>query len=149
MTQDLSLQLRLAAPADAPMIRNLTREAYAPWVAVIGREPLPMGADYEAALRAHRFDLAYRAGAPVALIETRAEADHLLVVNIAVASAWQGQGIGRFLLAHAETLARGLGLTTLRLYTMPPSPGTSPSTGASATASSARRRGRWAGSPCT
>ena len=101
----------------AAAIRDLTRESYAPWVALIGREPLPMTADYEAAARAHRFDLAYLEGNIVALIETRAEPDHLLVVNVAVKPAVQGQGVGRRLLAHAEQLALEQGLAELRLYT--------------------------------
>jgi len=49
MTHDLAVQLRLATADDAPIIRALTRQAYQPWVAVIGREPLPMTADYELA----------------------------------------------------------------------------------------------------
>jgi ribosomal protein S18 acetylase RimI-like enzyme len=111
------IQLRVGAAEDADAIRDLTREAYAAWVALIGREPLPMTADYDAALRRHRFDLAYRDGDLVGLVETRAEPDHLLVVNVAVAPAQQSAGLGRRLLAHAEALAREQGLTTLRLYT--------------------------------
>ena len=116
-SNDTDVQLRLGEAADAEAIRTLTRAAYAAWVPLIGREPLPMTADYKAAVRAPRFDLAYRDGALVALIETRAEADHLLIVNIAVAPARQSRGIGRRLLSHAERLARAAGLATLRLYT--------------------------------
>jgi len=107
----------LGGHEDAAAIRALTLEAYAPWAALIGREPLPMTVDYDAALREHRFDLAYGAGELVGLIETHAAADHLLVVNVAVAPGYQGAGLGRRLMAHAETLAREQGLTTLRLYT--------------------------------
>ena len=113
----IPVQLRLGLPDDAEAIRALTREAYAPWVALIGREPLPMTADYEAAVRTHRFDLGFQAGELVGLIETRAAPDHLLVVNVAVATAHQSAGLGRRRLAHAESLAREQGLTTLRLYT--------------------------------
>jgi ribosomal protein S18 acetylase RimI-like enzyme len=116
MTEEL-LKLRLGGPDDAGAIQALTRAAYAPWVALIGREPLPMTADYDAAVRDHRFDLAYAAGELVGLIETQAAPDHLLVVNVAVEPAHQSAGFGRRLLAHAEALARGEGLTTLRLYT--------------------------------
>ena len=38
--------LRRAGPDDAGAIRSLTRAAYAKWVPVIGREPMPMQADY-------------------------------------------------------------------------------------------------------
>jgi ribosomal protein S18 acetylase RimI-like enzyme len=111
------IQLRLGLSADADAIRALTLAAYAPWVAVIGREPMPMSVDYAAAVREHRFDLAYQAGELIGLIETEAAPDHLLVVNVAVAPSHQSAGLGRRLLAHAESLAREQGLTTLRLYT--------------------------------
>jgi ribosomal protein S18 acetylase RimI-like enzyme len=114
---DALRQLRLGRPDDVDAIRALTLEAYRPWVALIGREPLPMTADYDAALRDHRFDLAYQGGELVGLVETHAAPDHLLVVNVAVAPAHQSAGLGRRLLAHAEALALEGGLTTLRLYT--------------------------------
>lgn len=57
-----ALTLRQAVPADAPAIRALTRAAYAKWVPLIGREPKPMTADYEQAVRHHRFDLLYEEG---------------------------------------------------------------------------------------
>ena len=109
--------LRTAAPADAAAIRDLTRAAYAKWVPVIGREPKPMGADYEAAVREHRFDLLHVAGELAALIETVDEGDQLLIENVAVSPGHQGQGLGRRLLAHAEGLAVAKGYARIRLYT--------------------------------
>jgi ribosomal protein S18 acetylase RimI-like enzyme len=76
-----------------------------------------MTADYEAAVRSHRFDLAYIDGTLAALIETIREPDHLLLENVAVSPAFQGRGLGRKLMAHAETLAKAAGLTEIRLYT--------------------------------
>ena len=111
------IQFRLGTADDAAAVRTLTRAAYAPWVELIGREPLPMTADYDAALRDHRFDLAFRGGELIGLIETQAAPDHLLVVNVAVSPAHQSAGIGRRLLAHADALARERGIRTLRLYT--------------------------------
>lgn len=111
------LELRQAAPADAPAIRALTREAYAKWVAVTGREPLPMRVDYDEAVLKHRFDLLHNGGALAALIETAVEPDHLLIVNVAVAPGFQGRGLGRQLMAHAEQLAVAGGFGEIRLYT--------------------------------
>ncbi len=111
------MAIRLGQPADAMAIRRLTREAYAKWVPVLGREPLPMTADYEAAVREHRFDLLFAGGTLAALIETALEPDHLLIVNVAVAPAHQGRGHGRRLLAHAEGIAASHGHGLVRLYT--------------------------------
>ncbi len=109
--------IRRAAPADAQAIRELTRAAYARWVPVIGREPKPMAADYDAAVRHHLIDLLHVGGELVALIETILAADHLLIENVAVAPAVQGRGYGRTLMAHAEQLAISLGYDEIRLYT--------------------------------
>lgn len=109
--------LRAATDADVGSIRALTREAYGKWVPLIGREPLPMTADYAEAVRKHRIDLLEADGELVALIEMVAGGDHLLIENIAVSPRHQGRGIGRRLLAHAEQVAASLGVNDIRLYT--------------------------------
>ena len=111
------IELRQAVAADAAAIRDLTRSAYAKWVPLIGREPKPMTADYDDAVAKHRFDLLYVEGALAALIETIREADHLLVENVAVSPSFQGRGLGRRLMAHAEELAASSGFGEIRLYT--------------------------------
>lgn len=111
------LTLRTAVPADTAAIRDLTRAAYAKWVPVIGREPKPMGADYEAAVREHRFDLLSVDGQLAALIETVDEGDQLLIENVAVSPGHLGRGLGRRLLALAEGLASARGYGRIRLYT--------------------------------
>lgn len=112
-----AMRWRQASAVDAVVIRDLTRAAYARWVPLIGREPAPMTADYEAALTTHRFDLLEIDGALAGLIETRAEPNHLFIVNIAVSPTTQGRGLGSRLLDHAEALARDLGLGECRLHT--------------------------------
>jgi ribosomal protein S18 acetylase RimI-like enzyme len=112
-----SFELRRGAPGDAAAIRALTRAAYAKWVEPSGREPDPMTADYEAAVRAHRFDLLYVDGALAALIETVDEGDVLLVENVAVAPVHQGRGLGSRLLTLADEIAQSEGKRRVRLYT--------------------------------
>ena len=112
-----AVTIRRAAPADAAAIRQLTREAYAKWVPVIGREPKPMGADYEAAVSSHRFDLLYADDVLAGLIETIDEGDQLLIENVAVAPGFQGRGFGQRLMAEAEDIAAALGRERIRLYT--------------------------------
>jgi len=109
--------LRVAREGDAEAIRALTREAYAKWVDLTGREPLPMRVDYSDAVRKHRFDLLYVGGCLAALIETVPEGDCLLIENVAVLPAFQGRGFGTRLLKLAEGLAASLALAGVRLYT--------------------------------
>jgi len=111
------LTIRRAGPPDAAAVRSLTRDAYAQWIPVIGREPLPMKADYEKAVREHEIDLLYADDQLVALVEAFLAADHLYVENIAVSPEHQGKGFGHHLLNHAETKARNAGLGELRLLT--------------------------------
>ena len=112
-----TLEWRRGQSADVDAIRAVTREAYAKWVPLIGREPKPMTADYGSAIQAHRFDLLYADGALAGLIETVDEADRLLIENVAVRPAFQGQGLGRRLMARAEDVAMTLGRDRIRLYT--------------------------------
>lgn len=108
---------RRATLADVDAVRALTRAAYAKWVAVIGREPLPMAADFGRAVREHAIDLLFDAGQLVGLVEMVAATDYLLIENIAVAPDQQGRGYGKLLMAHAECTAVALGVGKLRLYT--------------------------------
>jgi ribosomal protein S18 acetylase RimI-like enzyme len=109
--------LRPADAEEAAAIKGLVRAAYAKWVAVIGREPLPMQADYEKALTDHQFDVVVENGQIVGLIETIQREDHIWIENVAVAPAAQGRGIGRRLLAHAERKAVEAGCLETRLVT--------------------------------
>lgn len=117
MTIGLALHLRPAEPADAAAIRDIVRAAYSKWVPVIGREPLPMRADYDKAVREHQFDLAKEGHRIVGMIETILAVDHLWIENVCVAPQAQGRGIGRLLLQQAERKATDAGRPELRLLT--------------------------------
>lgn len=111
------LTVRRAGPAEAAVVRELTRAAYAQWVPLIGREPAPMTADYDKAVREHEIDLFHAGAELVALIEFIPRADHLYIENIAVSPEHQRKGLGHHLLAHAERKAAAAGLAELRLLT--------------------------------
>lgn len=109
--------LRRAVPGDAAAVDALTRAAYAPWAAMLGREPLPMGFDHGAMIRDHLVDGIWQGGDLLAAIEMIARPEDLLIESIAVAPAAQGRGLGGRLLAHAEETAGRAGLAAVRLYT--------------------------------
>ena|SRR5436190_13996703 len=101
--------LRRASSIDAPAIRDLSRLAYAKWVPLIGREPIPMTADYDRAVADHIIDLWEEEGQLLAIIEMVPSGNHLLIENIAVRPDR--------LLKHAEDLALSLGFAETQLYT--------------------------------
>ena len=102
---------------DADLIRTFVRATFAKWVPIMGREPLPMTADYGEALQTNRFVLAFTGDALAGVLETVVEVDHLWVETVAVRSDLQGQGIGQILMAKAEDEARAKGLGAVRLLT--------------------------------
>jgi GNAT superfamily N-acetyltransferase len=108
---------RRACPDDAARVRDLTRAAYAKWVALIGREPFPMKVDYDRAVRDHVVDLHEEDGELIALVEMIRHGDHLLVENLAVRPDRHGRGLGDALLSHAESVARTFGYAEIRLDT--------------------------------
>lgn len=117
MTDPMTLPIRVAQVSEAGALRDLARAAYAKWLPVLGREPRPMQADYEAAVQSFRFDVVEEDGRLLASIETQVRDDHFWVESIAVAPELQGQGIGKRLLTHAEALAREAGRNEIRLLT--------------------------------
>jgi len=108
--------IRRAVPGEAAAIQALVRQAYAPWVAIVGREPRPMQDDYAARIAAGQAWVLDEDGlAAVTILENAP--DHLMIENVAVAPGRQGRGLGRRMIAHAATLARAAGCSELRLYT--------------------------------
>jgi GNAT superfamily N-acetyltransferase len=114
--------IRAAETADRVAIEEIVRQAYQPWVPIVGGRPLPMDADYAALIADGRVYVTALVGepagaAPDGLIVLLPEGDGLLVDNVAVRPSLHGRGIGRRLLAFAEEEARRRGLPAVRLYT--------------------------------
>ncbi|MXN65226.1 GNAT family N-acetyltransferase [Stappia sp. GBMRC 2046] len=109
--------LRLAMPEDAQAISNLAKAAYERYVPVMNAIPLPMSADYSAHI-ADDTVLVLDGGdgldASLVLME---RSDHLYIWSIAVCPKAQGKGLGGKLMSHCEALARGKGLSEIRLFT--------------------------------
>jgi ribosomal protein S18 acetylase RimI-like enzyme len=114
------LRIRAATAADAPAIVEIVDQAYRHYIARVGKPPGPMLDDYAARVSEGTVWV-LEEGAVIAAIIVRLPAPHyLLLDNIAVSPARQGLGLGRQLLALAETEALRRGYREIRLYTQCP-----------------------------
>jgi len=109
--------IRLALPEDLNAVQALVNAAYAPYIPRLGRAPGPMTDDYAVAIGNGSVHLIESDGMLAGLVVLIAEPDALLLDNIAVAPAAQGQKVGRRLMEFAEETAKQRGLACLRLYT--------------------------------
>jgi ribosomal protein S18 acetylase RimI-like enzyme len=112
------VRIRPARAADRAAIEAIVRTAYSIYIERIGRPPRPMLDDYAALIDAGAVSvLEDPDGAIAGIVVLIAKADHLLLDNIAVRPDRQGRGCGRALVSFAESEARRLGYSELRLYT--------------------------------
>jgi GNAT superfamily N-acetyltransferase len=111
------LTIRKAGPVDAALVRGITLRAYAKWVPVIGREPMPMTVDYDKAVLASHVDILWFDGVPVAVVVFERKEDSLYIDNLAVEPEAQGKSYGLQLLRHVEQVARDENIGRLTLLT--------------------------------
>jgi ribosomal protein S18 acetylase RimI-like enzyme len=111
-----STVIRPATAGDAGAIGELVERAYGPWLPIVGLRPAPMDADYGALVA--EGDVFVVGDSEVAgVLVLRPEGDALMVENVAVDPARQGEGLGRALLDFACDQAAARGIEELRLYT--------------------------------
>ena len=108
--------IRLATAADVATVERVVQDAYAMYVARMGKPPAPMHDDYAARIAAGSVYV-LEDGDVVGVLVVVPERDALLLDNVAVAPAAQHRGLGGRLIAFAEQHARDLGLKAVRLYT--------------------------------
>ena len=109
--------LRTARPEDRAAVEAIVNAAYSVYVERIGKPPGPMLDDYGRLIGEGVVSLLEADGAIAGLIVLLPKSDHLLLDNIAVHPDRQGRGLGRRLIAFAESEARRRGFVELRLYT--------------------------------
>lgn len=109
--------IRPATAHDVAPVQALIEAAYALYIPRIGARPGPMLEDYAALIAQGRVEVFEEQGLVLGVLVLIAQADGLLLDNVAVSPAAQGRGLGRQLMAHAEARARQLGLEVVRLYT--------------------------------
>jgi len=109
--------IRLAEEPDLSDIRRIVDESYSHYIERIGCRPAPMSDDYARLIEEHSVWVFTVDERLIGLIVQQLKHDHVLVSNVAVGKAFQGQGYGRELLHYAENFAREKGKRELRLYT--------------------------------
>jgi GNAT superfamily N-acetyltransferase len=114
------MTLRRAVAGDLSTVTALQRAAYAKNRPLLGVEPLPLLADYAQVFADYEVYLAERDGTLEGVLILEPRAADLLIWSVATAPAAQGRGVGNRMLAFAETRARELGLSRIRLYTGEP-----------------------------
>jgi ribosomal protein S18 acetylase RimI-like enzyme len=107
--------IRPAFLDEADAARALVREAYERWIARLGREPSPMQDDYTQRITDGEVWVLEREAKLIGLVVLKDGADALLIPNIAIIPAAQGQGHGQRLIAFAETEARRRGYREVKL----------------------------------
>jgi ribosomal protein S18 acetylase RimI-like enzyme len=109
--------IRPANAADLAAIESIVERAYGVYVERIGMRPGPMDADHAEKVRRGLVSVDEEGDEVVGLIVLVELADRLLIENVAVDPARQGEGIGRGLLGFAEETARAAGIDTVTVYT--------------------------------
>lgn len=114
----MTWHIRPAREADLRALQALAHDAFAPYVAQVGRSPAPMQADLSAPVARGDVHLACAPGRLVlGFVQCRVEGDAMSLDTLAVCPAHGGRGIGRGLVAHVEALAQAQGLRAVTLYT--------------------------------
>jgi len=114
----MALTFRKALPSEGGDADRVLRAAFTPYIRKLGRE---LTADYYAWVGA-AVDLgdvfvALEAGRVVGVAVTERRADGLYIDRLAVDPARQGSGLGSWLLARLEEVARSSGMPGLSLET--------------------------------
>jgi ribosomal protein S18 acetylase RimI-like enzyme len=112
--------LRRATAADFDAVVALQQASYAKNRPLLGVEPLPLLADYRQIFSDYEIWLAEGEAGLDGVLILEPRADDLLIWSVATAPAAQGRGAGNAMLAFAETRARELGRSCIRLYTGQP-----------------------------
>src|SRR5206468_6937615 len=97
------IAIRKASPGDAGIVSNLTDAAYAKYVPLMGRKPQPMTADYQQILAEHPVWILWVGEQPAGVLVLNHEPEDMLIYSVAIAPPHQKRGLGRRLLAWAES----------------------------------------------
>ncbi|MDQ3706245.1 MAG: GNAT family N-acetyltransferase [Chloroflexota bacterium] len=122
----MSYAIRYANPADAALLHNIIRAAFAEYDGVLAVPPGALGEtlqEVEQAIARGTALLAYDGGHAVGTVRYEVRPGYLYVGRLAVLPSHRGRGVGAALMSYVERLAPGLGRTTIHLGTRLSMPG--------------------------
>lgn len=109
--------IRPAKPDDVVAIKCCVAAAYRVYLERMAKPPGPMLEDYSVVIRRHRVFVCEHGKELIGVLVMIERDGEILLDNVAVSPALQGQGVGSRLIAFAETQARSLGYLAMELYT--------------------------------
>ncbi len=112
-----SRTLRRAVASDAPALAASMDRSWAENRAILGVKPIPLMTPASDIIASYETWLAEDAEGLAGTLVLEPRVDDLLIWNVSVDPPRQGTGLGRVLLAAAESRAADLGYRTVRLYT--------------------------------
>ena len=112
----LEMRVRQGDVSDLDALRACIEAAFSPYVPRIGQRPAPLDTDFEPLLGDGRVWVAERDGQVVGTMVLVADGETAEIRSVSVLPTCQRQGVGRTLMAHAETVARQAGHSRVRLY---------------------------------
>jgi ribosomal protein S18 acetylase RimI-like enzyme len=114
---DIEYSLRPATTEDTAKVTALVNAAYGHYVERIGMMPRPMTDDYGEVIKDYRVTVAESDQTILGVIVLTVTDEGFLIDNVAVGSSYRGMGVGKILLAFAESEARHAGFDSIYLYT--------------------------------
>jgi ribosomal protein S18 acetylase RimI-like enzyme len=109
--------IREATTADHYGVQRIAEQAFAPFVAAIGKKPEPMTADFAALIDKGLVEVSVSNKGVNGYCVSYPKGAGWHIENLAVAPTLQGGGIGRALVADVEKRASSQGFETVDLYT--------------------------------
>jgi len=108
---------RRATFVDMHHVWHIVYHAYSAYIPLLGRTPPTFLEDFDGHIAAKNLWLRDSTDGVNAMVVLTPADDHLMIQALCVNPASQGQGLGQQTLAFAESRARTLGFSELRLYT--------------------------------
>jgi ribosomal protein S18 acetylase RimI-like enzyme len=109
--------IRMAKADEHEAITQCVRAAYSPYIERIGKEPAPMFADYPSLIERRVVYVLTDETEILGVLVMMPQEQAMFVENIAIYPHYQGQGLGRTLMAFVEQHARERNLQEISLYT--------------------------------